>query len=185
MDFRMLVKYCSPTLAGLKTAGLFNYIYQSERELFLSIEKLNSMFYDKGISIEALKYKNNVALIYVYRRKMLEKDFQKDGVINFFKQYGYNTNDFNYIYAINVLKDKLQKNSSFPHEIGLFLGYPLYDVIGFIENKGKKSKLTGIWKVYHNEDEAITLFNKFKKCNDTYLRLYDNGASIMRLIVVA
>lgn len=185
MDFRMLVKYCSPTLAGIKTAGLFNYIYQSENELFSSVNKLNSIFYNTGISVEILKYKDNFALIYVYRRKMLERDLQKNNVINFLSQYGYNEKNFNYTYALSVLKSKIQNDKYFPHEIGLFLGYPLYDVIGFIENKGQKSKLTGVWKVYHNEDEAINIFNEFKKCQDTYLKLYDKGESIMRLIVVA
>lgn len=183
MDFRMLVKYCSPTLASLKTAGLFNYIYESERELTASIGGLNNMLYNKGISVEVLRKRNGSALIYVYRRKMLEKDLNNNGVAFFLKKYGYKSN--NYIYAIKKLKERINVINSFPHEIGLFLGYPLYDVIGFIENKGQKSKITGVWKVYHNEDEAIKLFAKFKKCHDTYLRLYDNGESIMRLIVAA
>ena len=36
----------------------------------------------------------------------------------------------------------------FPHEIGIFLGYPLADVAGFIRNKGRNCKCIGTWKVY-------------------------------------
>ena len=36
----------------------------------------------------------------------------------------------------------------FPHEIGVFLGYPLDDVKGFIKNEGKKYLMIGYWKVY-------------------------------------
>lgn len=38
----------------------------------------------------------------------------------------------------------------FLHEVGLFLGYPLDDVAGFIEQKGKKLQvlwnLEGLWR---------------------------------------
>ena len=39
--------------------------------------------------------------------------------------------------CIVKLIGRLQENEGFPHEIGLFLGYPPEDVLGFIENKGE------------------------------------------------
>ena len=42
----------------------------------------------------------------------------------------------------------------FPHEVGLFLGYPPEDVEGFIENKACSCKLTGYRKVYSDEEKA-------------------------------
>ncbi len=43
----------------------------------------------------------------------------------------------------------------FPHEIGLFLGYPPEDVCGYIRNKGKCQKCTGHWQVYGDENFAL------------------------------
>ena len=50
----------------------------------------------------------------------------------------------------------------FPHEIGLFLDYPLVDVIGFIRNTGKNCKCSGCWKAYGNAKEAEKTFCKYK-----------------------
>jgi hypothetical protein len=44
--------------------------------------------------------------------------------------------------------------AEFPHEIGLFLGYPPEDVRAFIENDGKNYACRTHWKVYHEPDAA-------------------------------
>ena len=64
--------------------------------------------------------------------------------------------------CLERLKSRLMHTDEFPHEIGIFLGYPLDDVKGFIDNAGQNSKCTGCWKVYCNECEAIKTFAKFK-----------------------
>lgn len=71
------------------------------------------------------------------------------------------------------------------YEIGLFLGYLLGDIIGFIENDGKNSKCSGCWKVYCNECETIKEFRKFEKCKDVYCRLWDQGRSVLQLTAAA
>lgn len=47
---------------------------------------------------------------------------------------------------------------SCPHEIGLFLGYPLDDVKSFIKNKGKNCICCRYWKVYHHPEQAQKTF---------------------------
>ena len=47
------------------------------------------------------------------------------------------------------------------HEIGVFLGYPLEDVITYVECPTASCKVIGYWKVYHNETAARSVFNKF------------------------
>ena len=44
------------------------------------------------------------------------------------------------------LIERLKDADEFPHEIGLFLGYPPEDVEGFIQEPNGQ-KYTGIWKV--------------------------------------
>ena len=86
-------------------------------------------------------------------------------------------------YALARLKNRLADCGNFPHEIGVFLGYPLEDVIGFIENAGQNCKCAGYWKVYCNECEAVKTFARFKKCRDIYLRLWKEGRSVLQLTV--
>ena len=76
-------------------------------------------------------------------------------------------------------------SESFPHEIGLFLGYPLPDVLGYIQNRGKNSKLCGAWQVYGDAAEAERSFRRFRKCSELYKRRYNGGESLMQLTVSA
>ena len=70
-------------------------------------------------------------------------------------------------------------------EIGVFLGYPLADVIGFIENRGKNFTACGYWKVYTDPTTAQAEFDRYKKCERIYARCYYNGTPIRRLTVAA
>ena len=56
------------------------------------------------------------------------------------------------------LKYRFESLQKTPHEIGVFLGYPIWDVKGFIDNKGKDFKYCGTWKVYNNTDYAKIYF---------------------------
>lgn len=139
---------------------------------------------EKGIELILLRKRDNRALIYVCRRKKLCEDLSKDGVAEFLREFGYCSTDADY--SINRLKTRISESFDFPHEIGVFLGYPLDDVKGFIENAGANSKCTGCWKVYCNECEAVKIFEKYKKCREVYSRLWHSGArNILELTVAA
>ncbi len=48
----------------------------------------------------------------------------------------------------------------FPHEIGLFLGYPARDVHAFIAQGGKGFQFSSYWKVYHDVERARALVKR-------------------------
>ena len=81
------------------------------------------------------------------------------------------------------LMHRLREGQEFPHEVGLFLGYPPEDVEGFIENKARSCKLTGYWKVYSDEEKAKKIFAKYSKCTRVYTEQYAGGKTIERLTV--
>lgn len=179
---KYLIKHCAPTLASLKTANLFTYHFESEEDISKHLVEWNSNFKSKGIELILLKKEIIFALIYVCRKARLQIDLNKDGVAAFLAGYGYENTNVDY--AINMLKARLNEKNSFPHEIGVFLDYPLGDVIGFINNAGENFKCTGCWKVYCNECEAIRTFAKYKKCREVYTRLWcEEKRNIMQLTV--
>lgn len=180
---RYLVEHCSPTLASIKTANLFTYAYSSEEEVQEQIALWNASMNDKGIFVMELRRSEKAALIYVCRKSFLERDLKKPGVAQFMKRYGYTSLEPED--ALKLLQSKLQAQEEFPHEIGIFLGYPLGDVIGFIKNAGQNCKCVGCWKVYCNECEAIKAFARFKKCTSVYVRLWNQGRSVRQLTVAA
>ena len=79
--------------------------------------------------------------------------------------------------------ERLGESSEFPHEIGLFLGYPCEDVKGFIENKASSAKCVGCWKVYGDADKAQKQFELFKKCAKVYQQQFELGKPLTRLTV--
>ena len=148
-----LVRHCAPTLAGLKCANLFNYRgYRSPQELKRMVQRWNSILHEKGVSIAILQISDKRALLYVYRWAKLLSNWSQPGVRDYLLSCGYLCMDIDS--AISRLAERLSQGEAFPHEIGLFLGYPLEDVLAFIEHEGQHCKCCGCWKVYYNEGEA-------------------------------
>ena len=85
--------------------------------------------------------------------------------------------------AIRTLRARMRKEAEFPHEVGVFLGYPLADVVGFVRNGGRNCLLCGQWKVYARAQEAAMTFERLRKCKQVYERLFRQGYPLTRLTV--
>lgn len=82
---------------------------------------------------------------------------------------------------LDDLQMRMIQTADFPHEIGLFLGYPVEDVLGFLENKGKNYSYCGHWKVYSDVERAKKLFAQYDRCRNTLCRKICDGCSITHL----
>ena len=184
MSEDIIVKQCAPTLAGVKTGNLFTCPYDSKEELIKDIRRVNKLLVPKGLCLCPLKYSKTFCLLYLYRPKSLKEDFENEEIQNLLKENGYKQTT--YERCIGQLARRMTrdlKNSDFPHEIGLFLGYPPEDVKGFIENKAENYKMSGLWKVYGDKEKAESLFAKYKKCTEIYCNMWKSGASLDELAV--
>lgn len=86
----------------------------------------------------------------------------------FLASFGYSPN-CNLIKDLQFLKSRLC--APFPHEIGLFLGIPVQDVIGFMINHGKNYLFSGYWKVYSEPESAKLKFKEFSQAKEIALNL--------------
>lgn len=129
MSEEMLVCHCSPTLAGLKTGSLFSCPYSSQKMIIKEIREFNQKLTQKGIRIIPVRISDKRMLVYVYRPEKLKEDFSDEKTQIILKCKGYDCT--NPSQCICRLIQKLQSDPDFPHEIGLFLGYPAEDVKGF------------------------------------------------------
>ena len=84
-----LIEHCAPTLAGMKSANLFNYIYKNQTEVKEELAKVNALLNQKGVYAEALLWREESVLIYIYRRTMLEKELQNPEAAALLIKYGY------------------------------------------------------------------------------------------------
>ena len=179
----MLIEHCSPALAGLKTANMFNYKFSSVDILLRELRDVNQKLNGKGVYVDILRTNERHALLYVYRKKRLEKDLLKPGVTELLEKYGYENSELEN--CLIHLKSRFREYDCFPYEIGLFLDYPLPDVVGFIEHGGKNCKCCGVWKVYSNECETKALFGRFRKCTEVYRKVFARGRTLAQLTVAA
>lgn len=181
MSEELVIKQCSPTLAGLKTGSLFSCAVASKEKMIIRARELNKMLCSKGLRILPLRYDKGRALVYVYRPAKLKNDFNNVRVQELLSSFGYSIENPD-VCVVQLMK-RLKQSGEFPHEIGLFLGYPAEDVSGFIENRAGGSKFTGYWKVYGDLEQAQKIFAKYKKCTDVYCAQFAKGSNISKLTV--
>ena len=178
-----LIKHCAPTLAKIKMGNLFRYPFAARETLTGQIKVCGKMLEEKGIRLCVLDVQENSALVYVYREAALRCELSKPDVQEFLRPFGYSRQ--NVEEALKHLRRRIADCCGFPHEIGIFLGYPLGDVLGFIQNKGRNCKCEGCWKVYDDEHTAQKTFARYRKCKNVYLRLWKQGRSVLQLTVGA
>lgn len=89
MSESLLVTYCAPTLAGLKTGNLFNCTCTGRRQAEETVRQWNRTLNSKGVYAVIMRYREGRVLIYVYRRAKLLHDFTGTEVRRFLKKFGY------------------------------------------------------------------------------------------------
>ena len=176
-----LIRNCAPTLAGLKTGSIFCCPYESRESLLEELRRMNKDFRKKGLRILPLRMNACRVLIYVYRPGKLQADLAEADAAEILRCNGYNPADCGG--CVVHLARKLRQQEAFPHEIGLFLGYPPEDVRGFMENGACNCKCAGCWKVYGDEAAARKKFDQYKKCTRVYCDRWACGATMDRLTV--
>lgn len=177
---QLLVTHCAPTLAGLKMASLFSFEYGKEEQLLEVLSFWKTQMREKGLSLEILRKTDRKALIYVFWEQRLASLLLEEQVCQILAGCGYE--QMSPICVLETLKSRIKGCDCFPHEIGLFLGYPLADVIGFIENQGKNCCMCGYWKVYCDEYQARQTFEQYTRCRRLYQKMFREGVPVVQLI---
>lgn len=183
MPEELVIRHCAPTLAGLKTGSIFTYRFACVRQFRQSVRMLNKKLLSKGVRVLPLRIGENSALVYVYRPAQLKADFSEQEVSEILTDLGYASAKPER--CVVQLVERIRSSQEFPHEIGLFLGYPPEDVKGFVENKACGCKCVGCWKVYGDVEKAQKTFDLYKKCTNIYCAHHANGKSIERLTVAS
>ena len=180
--WEVIANQCAPVLTDVKPSNLL-ILTNEEEDAFLQMEEL------PGISRLCLYEGEHKSTWLLCRRDRLESELVWPQTGEFLKQYGYRmvqeSLDEKLLRLQYRFAEYKEGRQPFPHEMGVFLGYPLGDVIGFIKNAGQNCKCVGCWKVYCNECEAIKAFARFKKCTSVYVRLWNQGRSVRQLTVAA
>lgn len=181
-----LVEHCAPTLAGIKAASLFRYCPQDRNQFAAQFRRCRMWFTTKGLELRVVKgcRKTGACLIYLYRRGALEALLAQPEIQSYLSSLNYavcETSDT----MLRQLSRRLCLEQNFPHEIGVFLDYPLEDVKGFVEHKGEHYTCVGPWKAYGDPEKAKHRFASYRQCTQCLKGRYAGGTPITQLIVAA
>mgnify|MGYP003371400528 CR=1 FL=1 len=181
MTEKLLIRHCAPTLAAMKTGSIFSCVFENAEEMKNFIRRMNKTFRGKGVKTIPLRNRENKMLIYVFRPELLKKDMENDMTCSIMRELGYCCGDVGK--CIMRLIERIDEAEVFPHEVGMFLGFPPEDVCGFIQNKAKNFKFAGYWKVYGDEEKARRTFERYKKCSEIYADCFERGFTLEKLTV--
>ena len=149
------------------------------------IDKWSRLLAAYGIGLRRMKNcpGGNACLLYLYRGRWLYRLLSAPENLSFLRRCGYDiTHGCGGL--LRQLERRLCTNEQFPHEIGIFLGYPLEDVEGFIANAGQNYTCLGCWKAYGDPDAAQERFQRYHSCTEIYRRNLQQALLLLHFIKV-
>ena len=179
MSEELLIRSAAPTLAGLKAGSLFPCRFGSRAQLTDELRQINRRLGGKGLRLLPLRIREDSALLYLYRPRLLQRDLENREARRLLAEVGYD--DLRPGRCLPQLLRRFRSGTDFPHEIGLFLGYPVEDVRGFIEQGAAGSKYCGLWQVYGDVNRARRLFASYKNCTARWVARFNRGVPLEAL----
>ena len=172
-----LALQCAPLIAGLKTSNLL-IVHK------MNLHNIRIILKQTDISYKVLLILGDKITLLLFRANELEAYLSTEAAVGFLMERGYERLTLSAI--VNEFQTRYRKymedGQSFPHEMGLLLGYPLEDVKGFVENQGRDALCIGYWKVYRHPAAKQQLFSRFELAKETMIQLLSNGVSMVDII---
>ena len=132
VELRLIIQNAA-VLKGKRISGM---LFLNDKEL----ARISMKLHNTNISLIILCTCKKRHLVMVYRAKELEEHLRSKEVSDYLREFGYRRDDFisNLIRLHQRMNGFYNKMKEFPHEVGVFLGYPICDIKGFLENKGER-----------------------------------------------
>ena len=134
---------CAPLLTGRKISNLLT-VDRSFRSAVLGL------FRSSAVSCYVLYESADRITFLLYVREKLEAYLRTEKVKKLMLEFGCSGCTLSKIlYSVSGrYREHMEGNGDFPHEIGLLLGYPPEDVIGFIENRGQNPYISILESIF-------------------------------------
>ncbi|KAF0218600.1 MAG: hypothetical protein FD174_2693 [Geobacteraceae bacterium] len=115
-----------------------------------------------GLRVRELVDRGETLLILLYEPEALARLLAVRSVEKVLRKAGYQVPS-NLERVLSEL-EKRMRDDGFPHEIGVFLGYPLKDVVGFLGWARLPFTCQGPWRIYGAPAESLRLADIHRKC---------------------
>lgn len=159
-----LVGILGPVILKVKPSEILSFS-KSEKEYNDKLNKIEEVFAQcTEIKYKVIDYKGEGKKVLFYREDELDRALQDKRNLKFLKSIGY-PKTYTLEKYLNFIANKIEKGT-IPHEIGVFLGYPLKDVLGFMGYPSLKlTKING-WRVYGDTLLSDIKYNQFKNAKE-------------------
>ena len=170
----MICFHGAPTIHRLKPASLICF----KNSQSLQLKNLWDQYSDEIKEMIPFNYRemkrceDGVNVLF-YWKDWIDRIVKRKKHAEYLKRMGYeDMNDGND--ALNTLRNHFQCGC--PDEIGIFLGYPLSDVIAFSSDEKRECLVVGYWKVYSNIPRAKKMFSRYDRARKHMMTSLENGA---------
>ncbi len=172
-----IAQQCAPLLTGVKISN----ILKTHRR---NMERVYTIFSHTTVKAKCIYSNSEEIMMFLYKPEELEQVLKDLANAEIMVSLGYKYMDLEEVLEsfTNRFHIYMEDRKTFPHEMGLLLGYPAADVMGFIENKGKDYLYSGYWKVYSNLEEALNTFHQYQQAKEVITGLIACGMSIQGVL---
>ncbi|MCK8827651.1 DUF3793 family protein [Natroniella acetigena] len=187
-DFiRYTLKSIGATILGAKPAELKNIkVDKGNYELWDKCKNEILCYYEQ-IKIIELNQGFTRRKILFYHQAALDKQLDNLKALNFLRKLGY-PEEYKFKLYLDLLVTKLKKHDLgagvFPHEIGIFLGYPLKDVLGFMGYSDLEYTCREEWKVYGDKTISSLQKNRFDLARAYFSKKLDQVQNIKKVYTI-
>lgn len=131
-----LMLECAEVLAGVKPANLISLVNRNQlcgRNLYQLWQSYHEELAARlpDLTIRVLQTRERALLLLCYNNDQLERHMAHAGIRTLLRKAGYEANS-SIEAQLGELSRRIESKGSFPHEIGLFIGYPAKDVAAFM-----------------------------------------------------
>lgn len=175
----LVAYHCAPTLMGMKAGNMLCLKRSAFTDREQKVRDALHMLREKGLSAKVFHTLWDASLIYLYRMDLLNESLSHPLSRSLLSSLHYRGQDTEEL--LEQLGRRMEGNESFPHEIGLFLGYPPEDVAGFVQHKGAGCKFCGCWKVYGDVEKAKAIFDQYAYCRFACLQGLKSGMTLHQI----
>lgn len=116
------------------------------------------------------------ARIVIYNRERVNRVLKKSKNTALFVRSGYSRYSTAEDFFAEIGR-RWEQTGEIPHEIGVALGYPVKDVVGFLGLAPLKYVGNYGWKVFGTEEPSVELRNKYDKAKKAALRFLEEPRS--------
>ncbi|BBB90344.1 MAG TPA: DUF3793 family protein [Methylomusa anaerophila] len=173
--FRWLVVELAPTIHGYKPATLLSLSDSFSFPRLSFWQQYGPGFLRRsGIEWVVLRECARKRVILFYRPQLLEEWLKKGENCRFLAAHGYKP-ECSLSENMAYLKKRYQGEC--PHEIGLWLGIPLKDVLGFMGISKEYCSCKGLWCIYGDPELSLTLMRKINDSKRVVAEILQNGVN--------